>query len=560
MRIAILDGYIDEPASLGVPPFISPVVRSILGAIFTARPKIKPEDVNYLTIDDWRKGRNPGEFHPQRAELLILVSNIQVPGKYLGGTPASARELSDLCSNATGEVHSWKMKIKGAAPIPEEPDLFIHQYLTQGGPPTQTPGIKKTPEQWRNFALEGAKHLNIILNSGSYSQNYAMCELETFKGCPRQKGCSFCPEWRRALATRPPEDIVAEVDELTKAGVSRFRLGGSCFFSYLSEETGKSDVPTPNVKALTRLLKELAAKKPKVLHIDNANPAVLAEHPEEATKVARALVKYATPGNLASFGLESADPAVLETNNINSSPQQVLEAVRLLNDVGKKRGKNGLPAFLPGLNLLYGLPGETPETFSHNFEFLKTILNEGLMLRRINIRQVNYDSLLAFGDSFNEDAKSASKLANKHRSSFMGYKRRTRNEIDRPMLERVFPVGTVLRDVYLEKLEGKTAFGRQLGTYPILVGIPYPLELGTFVDVKITEHGFRSVTGISHPFYLNRASFTQLQALPGLGKKRGARLFRELPLKNITELEDALDDKTVARRLLEEKWLRLDAP
>ncbi len=45
----ILDGYVDEPACLGVPPYISPYIRTVAGALaahgFTVR---------YLTIDQLR--------------------------------------------------------------------------------------------------------------------------------------------------------------------------------------------------------------------------------------------------------------------------------------------------------------------------------------------------------------------------------------------------------------------------------------------------------------------------------------------------------------------------
>lgn len=37
-------------------------------------------------------------------------------------------------------------------------------------------------------------------------------------------------------------------------------------------------------------------------------------------------------------------------------------------------------------------------------------------------------------------------------------------------------------------------FGRQMGSYPILVGISEKLPLGEFVDVRVTGHGFRSIS------------------------------------------------------------------
>ena len=50
MKYAILDCYTDEPAGLGVPPYLGTYPRYISGYL--------NEDVNYLTIDDlrlWKK-------------------------------------------------------------------------------------------------------------------------------------------------------------------------------------------------------------------------------------------------------------------------------------------------------------------------------------------------------------------------------------------------------------------------------------------------------------------------------------------------------------------------
>jgi len=63
------------------------------------------------------------------------------------------------------------------------------------------------------------------------------------------------------------------------------------------------------------------------------------------------------------------------------------------------------------------------------------------------------------------------------------------------MLKRVFPVGTILKEVKIEYNRGNVYFGRQLGTYPILIGIREQLEKGSFVKIRIIDHGYRSITG-----------------------------------------------------------------
>jgi len=443
MRITIVDGYIDEPASLGVPPFISPVARYLLGAALSADGSMSAGDINYLTIDDFRKGFNPGHVHPLKADIVVILSNLQVPGKYRGGTPASKRELEALVSQCGGEVLSWALPLSGATKIPDDPALFLYEYIL-GHEHSLGREAGKPREIWERFARAGAKNISRILRSTSYSPDYSICEIDSFKGCPRRRGCGFCPEWRRQIFSREPGDVVEEVRELMSHGITKFRIGGSCFFSYLSKELGKKDTPESNVEELTTFLQDLSAMKPEVLHIDNANPAVIAAHPEKSAQLCESIASCCTPGNIASFGMESADHEVLRRNNINSTPEDVFTAITILNTFGKKPGENGLPAFLPGINLLYGLPGETQESFRHNYDFLKRVYDEGLLLRRINIRQVDYGFMKGC-DSGEDLHKGSRKLRKKHRSAFMKYKSKIREEVDRPMLARVIPPGTVLR-------------------------------------------------------------------------------------------------------------------
>ena len=87
MKALVLDGYTDEPACLGVPPFISPYVRLAYGALADAGA-----EVEYKTIDQWRSG----QVNLNRFNLLGVVRNIAVPGKYLRGMPASDKELERI--------------------------------------------------------------------------------------------------------------------------------------------------------------------------------------------------------------------------------------------------------------------------------------------------------------------------------------------------------------------------------------------------------------------------------------------------------------------------------
>jgi radical SAM superfamily enzyme with C-terminal helix-hairpin-helix motif len=531
MKITILDGYIDEPSRLGVPPFISPYPRYVAGAVECAG-----HESEYLTIDHWRKGATPS------GNLLFVISGAMVPGKYLRSMPMSIRERGQLLQDFPGEAFVWsplpvveKPKSVRAAFVHScDPDAFLFDLLTTGKGQTR----RRQPDEWSAWAVKGA---NIIRKHHDFPQPL-IAEIDMSYGCPRffSGGCSFCieplygePEFRM------PKSVIDEMKSLLKAGCTNFRLGGqSCIFSYMADGIGEKDPPKPNVEALAELLGAISKLDGiKVLHTDNANPATIAKYPEESKAILDKLVKVCTGGNALSLGLESADPFVRGKNNLNASAEDTLAAIRLINKVGAERGKTGLPKLLPGLNFVAGLEGETEETFELNKEFLLQVLNEGLILRRINIRQV--------APTRREFKKF------RHHREFIRFKEFVRGHIDRVMLERVAPQGTLLRDVFTEVKIGKLMFARQIGTYPILVGIPQDLEMGQFVNVKVTAHGSRSLTAVQYPLNVNKCQMSALEALPGIGRKRAARLVRARPLTNQKEIEAALGDLEAANIIMD---------
>ena len=228
-------------------------------------------------------------------------------------------------------------------------------------------------------------------------------------------------------------------------------------------------------------------------------------------------------GAVLSFGLESADPSVHEANWLNCDPAQLKTAIRLINKHGRVRGERGLPKLLPGLNFIAGLNGETEATYGMNMALLRDIRSEGLLLRRINIRQVE-------GEGFQEVPSNA----------FASFKAACRDDIDKPLLEELFPLGEIIHDVHWESHDGRTrlpvhetelhrapgvhgragiTFGRQIGAYPILVGVEYKIPLETQSSVMITGHGARSITGVEVGLDPLTVTEKQLEAIPGIGKK-----------------------------------------
>jgi radical SAM superfamily enzyme with C-terminal helix-hairpin-helix motif len=548
-RTVILDGYVDEPACLGVPPYLAPYPRYVAGAL--------PGEVFYYTVDQLRKDHSIIKVMDS-SDLIVVISGVTVPGKYLGGTPATLQELERFMSQVSKPVKilggplsmfgagveggkmAKRLKNSCSFDIIASGDIeaVVRGYVSDGT--SVDPYLRRTSADIKELAVRGAK---IVRQHPDFP--YTMIELETYRGCFRGT-CSFCTEkFYGRPDFRPVEDIIEEVSALYRQGIRHFRIGRQPdILTYMSEEKG--EFPRPDPDAIEKLYSGIRAAAPglKVLHMDNMNPGTLAHYPDECRAILKTIVKYHTSGDVAAFGMESADPHVIKLNDLKAQPEDVLEAIRLVNEEGRKRGDNGLPELLPGLNFVHGLLGETKNTFKLNYEFLKKLLDEDLWVRRINIRQVMPFEGTAM-------AETGDRIASKHKGVFHAYKEKIRQEIDLEMLKRVVPTGTILKDVRMELKDGPITFGRQIATYPILAGVPQELETGKFYDLKVVSHGYRSLTAVPYPVDINHASAKLIESLPGIGKSRAMNIIRRRPYSCPEELISAMDDPVVAKRLID---------
>ena len=524
IKTALIDGYLDEPSCLGVPPYISPHIRYTYGALLEGG--IREENLQYFIIDKLREDWNNALEKLEEFDLVIIIAGTTVPGNYLGGEPVSLKELKEIGEKVYyptkvlgGPITLVMDELEGIDHVCDEIASFdLYKLLSKKEIEAKPENLKKLIGRW---AVRGAS-----LTKKHPNHPRIMAELETFRGCPRSNHCSFCSErLKKYTYSRPVEDILKEVEALAQSGVHNYRLGCQTdLLKYGAREKNGNLIPEPQV--FSQLYQGIRECNPelKVLHLDNMNPATLAHHPQKAKKILEIISTYNTPGDTAAFGLESADPEVLTANNIESDPELTLKAIKLMNEIGEKR-EEGLPTLLPGLNFLHGLKGERPETMEYNLDYLRKIKEKGLLLRRINIRQVQ-----SFGEYEGD-------YLNKGR--FQEYKRQVNEEINQPMLKQVFPTGTILKGVIAEQHKGKVTYGRQLGTYPILVGIPGNLELNKEYTVRIIDHGYRSITALPWPLKINEHRPEQFSYIPGISKKRADDIFINQP-QNPEELKKYL--------------------
>mgnify|MGYP000294710635 CR=1 FL=1 len=442
LHVAIIDGYTDEPAGLGVPPYLGIYPRYVFGAVKSAG-----HIPHYLTVDDLRylnhpkgKGyeyeksvfnttlsRTETEAILSKSSVFVVISGLYTPGKYLSARPATPSEIWSYIKDYNGE------KILGGPPVLSKEkiedytivfrDIALYTYdllLNKEPDPHKTDDYSLI----NRFAVEGAE----IVRYHPWFP-FTVLDIETGRGCFRYYagGCSFCiePVLYGSPVFRDEIDIINEIDALYRQGARYFRLGRqSCFYSYKGDNSERRDLPRPNVQAIRNLLQGIWRRCPdiKLLHIDNVNPQVIYAYPKESEEITKLIVNYTSPGNVAAFGLESADERVIKRNNLNTNPEEVIFAAELINRYGRKRGRNGLPAFLPGINIILGLPGEDEETYEINYQFLKSLLEKNIWIRRINIRVVEvYPGTRV--------SKSGT-LAERHHSLIMKYRNRIRDEIE----------------------------------------------------------------------------------------------------------------------------------
>ncbi len=492
-KIVIIDGYIDEPAQFGVPPYISPLCRYAYGCY--SYYGVQPE---YYTIDQIRK--NNLWNYLNSFDHLVLIGGVSVPGKYVGGNPLKYRELEKISQCAPNPLKIYKgaytlgySSIGGKdartteflntlfdCPVTGNLETFLFQLL-KGDMPKES--ISRNHTVLKTIAPFSGKILH-------QHPNYPdlICEIEVSTGCERSTHCSFCTEplFYGQYSERDPEDILIEIQALVENGAKYFRLGRAA--NILAYGSSKKDTERTLLKRLYQGIHE-SCPSLGMLHTDNANPGYIAKNPAESEKAIEIISNYNTSGDCLSFGVESFDKDVIKNNNLDLKPEEIINACALVNRIGGNR-KDGIPALLPGINMLFGLIGETTKTFDINFNYLKRLLENGILLRRINIRKA-----MVFPDTALYRYTQKHKIKS-HSREFRKFKERVREEIDRPMLQLIFPQGTTLKDVIIEYNKGNISFGRKLGTYSILVGIRKKIEPGTKVEVRVTEHGYRSITGV----------------------------------------------------------------
>jgi radical SAM superfamily enzyme with C-terminal helix-hairpin-helix motif len=509
-KVTIIDCYTDEPSGFGVPPYLGIFPRYIAGYI---KQRLPDADITYLTVDDLRatdptytkikKSDNTDIFvynrtqnDPvktlQETQHLYVIVGVQVPGKYLSAVPGTFKEITTLL-----ERHNIFHTVGAKKVHKLERFVFAGPAMSDFGSQAQGGKFAEAATEILKETMENVHVMpEAFFTNYATLQNYAVLgapivfpqfpkpcilEMETSRGCYRTINCSYCTEpLADRQSFREQQDIVDEMKVFYDLGQRHFRFGRqTCFFSY------KRHNPAELEKLF--LMTWEACPNIKVLHIDNVDPVrVVTRHGIEMVKMT---VKYCTAGNVAPMGIETFDADVVRKNDLNSMPNVSLKAIEILNEHGREYGENGMPKFLGGINILFGLIGENKQTHAANMAAFSEIVGKDYWVRRINIRQV----VPFYGTKLYREAKN--KFIKKNKASYFRWRKDIRDSVDTVLLSRMFPVGHVIKDCMAEVYKDGVTYFRQLATYPLIVGVKGKYEIKKFYDLRIINNMKRSLVG-----------------------------------------------------------------
>lgn len=494
----IIDCYTDEPSGLGVPPFLSVHSRYIAGCLETNKIKYY-----YLNIDDLRYANGERDFVGtynkriinrtknydkvenilENATNIYLVMGCFVKYQYVSAEPPGFAEvkylLNKFCKTNINKILFYslggseltRLNIKNTVPS----GLFSEIVFGN----TYNYFIKETGNR---FKPNYDKLKMIAINSSSVLKQLrrpVILEIETATGCNRKPGCTFCIEGMRGLPLqfREKEDIAEEIKSLYDEGALYFRLGRQPnFYAY-------KDCNPNEIEKLFKLIWKFCPNI-KTLHIDNVSPQNV--DTPEGEKTTEIVAKYTTPGNITPFGVESFDPLIREKCNLNGSIADIHKSIAVINKYGKERGKNGLPKLLPGINIIYGLDGQTDKTLNYNLQNFKQILDSSNFIRRVFVRKLTSP----FGEQFD-------KYTDEEINEFNNWSKTIESDFIVPMLKRVFPIGLEISDLRMEMYKDGDSILRQMATCPVRVVIKgKELKLDNFYKVKVIGYvGNRTIIG-----------------------------------------------------------------
>ena len=171
-------------------------------------------------------------------------------------------------------------------------------------------------------------------------------------GCDRF--CSYCiiPYARGRIRSRKPQDVVSEIQEIAKKGITEVVITGIHLASYGRE-------CTPQI-SLIDLLKQInKVQGIKRIRLGSLEPTLMQkEFIEELVKLEKICGHF-------HLSLQSGCNETLQRMNRRYTKEEFEEGIRLL--------RKNFPNASLTTDIIVGFPGETQEEFQETYEFLKKV-------------------------------------------------------------------------------------------------------------------------------------------------------------------------------------------
>jgi len=187
-----------------------------------------------------------------------------------------------------------------------------------------------------------------LLPLGRYRALGMPISMTTTRGCPHQ--CIFCIGRKMVGAKvryRSPRKVVDELEAISRLGFHQVNIADDLF----TADKGHCAAVCDEI-----LRRGLKVQWTSFARVDTVSEEILSK-------------MKAAGCTAVSFGVESANRAILKTIKKRITPEQVVEAVRMCARTG----------VTPFASFILGLPGETPETIRETMEFGSQLKELGLL-------------------------------------------------------------------------------------------------------------------------------------------------------------------------------------
>ena len=233
--------------------------------------------------------------------------------------------------------------------------------------------LHKFPKDLYNAIMENKRITDILDIDGEIIEGLPIkrddnirASVTIMNGC--NNFCTYCivPYVRGRERSRSPEDILAEIEGLAKAGYKEITLLGQNVNSYMRVEREKG-LAKAQIDSFAKLLREVS-KIDGIEKIRFTSP-----HPKDFTDdVIDAIKDLDKVSKLVHLPLQSGSTSILKSMNRVYTKEEYLNLVKKMQDK--------IPGVKFSTDIIVGFPGETEEDFEDTLDVVRKVKFEQIFM------------------------------------------------------------------------------------------------------------------------------------------------------------------------------------